>query len=107
MVVDYTLVSSGWSVNISLAKSEGESYVLVLIICRSSTSGLFRRWCLTGNRFLPYVGYITIAMVSISHALRQLPSRGAPLTVQNDFPQLKYALLGVVGLFLLLQKEHS
>ncbi|WWD21464.1 signal peptidase complex catalytic subunit SEC11 [Kwoniella shandongensis] len=36
--------------------------------------------------FLPYVGYVTIAM--------------------NDFPQLKYALLGVVGLFLLIQKEQ-
>ncbi|ORY30999.1 hypothetical protein BCR39DRAFT_527567 [Naematelia encephala] len=36
--------------------------------------------------FLPYVGYVTIAM--------------------NDFPQLKYALLGVVGLFLLVQKEQ-
>ncbi len=25
---------------------------------------------------------------------------------QNDFPQLKYALLGGVGLFLLIQKEQ-
>ena len=38
-------------------------------------------------RFLPYVGYVTIAM--------------------NDFPQLKYALLGSVGLFLLIQKDQS
>ncbi|ORX38834.1 signal peptidase complex catalytic subunit SEC11 [Kockovaella imperatae] len=37
--------------------------------------------------FLPYVGYVTIAM--------------------NDFPQLKYALLGSVGLFLLIQKDQS
>ncbi|KAL7419026.1 Signal peptidase complex catalytic subunit [Cryptotrichosporon argae] len=37
--------------------------------------------------FLPYVGYVTIAM--------------------NDFPQLKYAVLGAIGLFLLVQKEHS
>ncbi|RXK34809.1 signal peptidase I [Tremella mesenterica] len=37
--------------------------------------------------FLPYVGYVTIAL--------------------NDFPQLKYALLGGVGVFLLLQKEGS
>ncbi|WVF69976.1 signal peptidase I [Kwoniella sp. CBS 6097] len=35
--------------------------------------------------FLPYVGYVTIAM--------------------NDFPQLKYALLGGVGLFMLVQGE--
>lgn len=35
--------------------------------------------------FLPYVGYVTIAM--------------------NDFPQLKYALLGVLGLLALLQRE--
>ncbi|GMK57814.1 hypothetical protein CspeluHIS016_0406480 [Cutaneotrichosporon spelunceum] len=37
--------------------------------------------------FLPYVGYVTIAM--------------------NDFPQLKFALLGGVAIFLLLSKEHS
>ncbi|KAI9636440.1 putative signal peptidase [Dioszegia hungarica] len=37
--------------------------------------------------FLPYVGYVTIAM--------------------NDFPKLKYALLGAVGFFLLIQKEHE
>ncbi|KAF8639199.1 hypothetical protein AX17_001685 [Amanita inopinata Kibby_2008] len=35
--------------------------------------------------FLPYIGYITIAM--------------------NDFPQLKYALLGGLGLLALLQRE--
>ncbi|BEI86555.1 hypothetical protein CcaverHIS002_0608420 [Cutaneotrichosporon cavernicola] len=37
--------------------------------------------------FLPYVGYVTIAM--------------------NDFPQLKVALLGGVAIFLLLNKDHS
>ncbi|EIM87494.1 signal peptidase I [Stereum hirsutum FP-91666 SS1] len=35
--------------------------------------------------FLPYVGYVTIAM--------------------NDFPRLKYALFGVLGLMTLLQRE--
>ncbi|KAJ3716573.1 hypothetical protein EV361DRAFT_924585 [Lentinula raphanica] len=35
--------------------------------------------------FLPYVGYVTIAM--------------------NDFPQLKYALLGLLGLLALIQRE--
>ncbi|WWC86948.1 signal peptidase I [Kwoniella dendrophila CBS 6074] len=35
--------------------------------------------------FLPYIGYVTIAM--------------------NDFPQLKYALLGCVGLVMLIQQE--
>ncbi|KAF9514309.1 hypothetical protein BS47DRAFT_1372342 [Hydnum rufescens UP504] len=35
--------------------------------------------------FLPYVGYVTIAM--------------------NDFPQLKYALLGFLGLMALIQRE--
>lgn len=35
--------------------------------------------------FVPYIGYITIAM--------------------NDFPQLKYALLGGLGLLALLQRE--
>lgn len=28
-------------------------------------------------------------------------------TSQNDFPQLKYALLGTVGAFLLLNRDHS
>jgi len=35
--------------------------------------------------FLPYVGYVTIAM--------------------NDFPQLKYAILGALGLLALVQRE--
>ncbi|KAF8558593.1 hypothetical protein OG21DRAFT_1455141 [Imleria badia] len=35
--------------------------------------------------FLPYIGYVTIAM--------------------NDFPQLKYALLGGLGLLALIQRE--
>ncbi|GJE86338.1 signal peptidase I [Phanerochaete sordida] len=35
--------------------------------------------------FLPYIGYVTIAM--------------------NDFPQLKYALLGGLGLLALVQRE--
>ncbi|KAJ9117785.1 Signal peptidase complex catalytic subunit [Naganishia adeliensis] len=35
--------------------------------------------------FLPYVGYLTIAL--------------------NDFPQLKYALLGGLGLLMLVQRE--
>ncbi|OAX34473.1 hypothetical protein K503DRAFT_698666 [Rhizopogon vinicolor AM-OR11-026] len=35
--------------------------------------------------FLPYIGYVTIAM--------------------NDFPQLKYALLGGLGLIALVQRE--
>ncbi|KAG2051910.1 hypothetical protein BDR06DRAFT_973467 [Suillus hirtellus] len=37
------------------------------------------------NRFLPYIGYVTIAM--------------------NDFPQLKYALLGGLGLSAVIQQE--
>ncbi|KAF8323879.1 putative signal peptidase [Clavulina sp. PMI_390] len=36
--------------------------------------------------FMPYVGYVTIAM--------------------NDFPQLKYAVLGGLGLLALLQREQ-
>jgi len=39
----------------------------------------------TVRGFLPYVGYVTIAM--------------------NDFPQLKYALLGGMGLLALVQRE--
>ncbi|KAG6910041.1 Signal peptidase complex catalytic subunit [Tephrocybe rancida] len=37
------------------------------------------------KEFLPFVGYVTIAM--------------------NDFPQLKYALLGGLGLLALIQRE--
>jgi len=36
--------------------------------------------------FLPYIGYVTIAM--------------------NDFPQLKYAILGCLGLLALFQREQ-
>ncbi|KAG1856210.1 hypothetical protein C8R48DRAFT_300210 [Suillus tomentosus] len=36
--------------------------------------------------FLPYIGYVTIAM--------------------NDFPQLKYALLGGLGLLAVIQQEY-
>jgi signal peptidase len=54
-------------------------------------------------RFLPYVGYITIAMVSTpSH---HSSSQCAHLHRQNDFPQLKYALLGGLGLLALIQRE--
>jgi hypothetical protein len=56
------------------------------------------------NRFLPYVGYVTIAMVRYL-----MPTLHGPieLTIQNDFPKLKYGLLGAVGFFLLIQKEHE
>jgi signal peptidase len=54
-------------------------------------------------RFLPYVGYVTIAMVSSARLYWQ----AWQADIQNDFPQLKYALLGCVGLFLLVQKETS
>jgi signal peptidase len=52
--------------------------------------------------FLPYVGYVTIAMVC--------PQNGEDVQLltrlsQNDFPQLKYALLGTLGLFALIQRE--
>jgi signal peptidase I len=52
-------------------------------------------------RFLPYVGYVTIAMVRFAFILFE-----TILTfLQNDFPQLKYALLGIMGLFALVQRE--
>jgi signal peptidase len=52
-------------------------------------------------RFLPYVGYVTIAMVRFIFYLFEMI-----LTFQqNDFPQLKYALLGIMGLFALVQRE--
>jgi len=35
--------------------------------------------------YVPWIGYVTIAM--------------------NDFPQLKYALLGILGLMALVQRE--
>lgn len=53
-------------------------------------------------RFLPYVGYATIAMVRF----RMVISVITVLTyTQNDFPQLKYALLGGLGLMALIQRE--
>jgi len=53
--------------------------------------------------FLPYVGYVTIAMVNrlLVPSLRYLMT----LYPQNDFPQIKYALLGIMGLFALIQRE--
>jgi hypothetical protein len=36
-------------------------------------------------RFMPYIGMVTILM--------------------NDYPQLKYVFLGVLGLFVLIQRE--
>ena len=54
-------------------------------------------------RFLPYVGYVTIAMVSLVSSA--LPIMLMFSCVQNDFPQLKYALLGGLGLLALIQRE--
>lgn len=39
----------------------------------------------SSSRYMPYVGYVTIAL--------------------NDYPKLKYLLLGAMGLSLLFQKE--
>ena len=55
-------------------------------------------------RFLPYIGYVTIAMVSLQSPFT-LVSSLIGLAVQNDFPQLKYALLGGLGLLALIQRE--
>lgn len=62
--------------------------------------------------FLPYVGYVTIVMVSwVSQRIHRTHTQGSLLMfwclfLQNDFPQLKYALLGVLGFFLLVNKEQ-
>ena len=43
-------------------------------------------WCADdGCRFLPYVGQVTIIM--------------------NDYPYLKYALIGVLALFVIMSKD--
>ena len=54
------------------------------------------------SRFLPYIGYVTIAMVRHIFPARTLM---LILLAQNDFPQLKYALLGGLGLLALIQRE--
>jgi len=55
------------------------------------------------GRFLPYVGYVTIAMVSVS--LCWLALAFGLTHMQNDYPKLKYVLLGGLGLMALLQRE--
>ena len=54
-------------------------------------------------RFLPFVGYVTIAMVSLFNSAFLILLMLS--YVQNDFPQLKYALLGGLGLLALIQRE--
>jgi len=54
------------------------------------------------HRFLPYVGYVTIAMVCNGITFQR---KSHVHLSQNDFPQLKYALLGGLGLLALLQRE--
>ena len=49
--------------------------------CPSASIALNKLFC----RYMPYVGYVTIAL--------------------NDYPKLKYLLLGGLGLSLLLQRE--
>jgi signal peptidase len=56
-------------------------------------------------RFLPYVGYVTIAMVCILIISVLSALTAEILHAQNDFPQLKYALLGGMGLLALVQRE--
>ena len=63
---------------------------------RSPTLSTFRR-------FLPYVGYVTIAMVRFWTIFLTLNL--TEVSRQNDFPQLKYALLGGLGLLALIQRE--
>lgn len=60
--------------------------------------------------FLPYIGYVTIAMVrtlSLVPHLRGVSGQNlmGNCLLQNDFPQLKYALLGGLGLLALVQRE--
>lgn len=51
----------------------------------TDTNAFFNDDVVTRNRYMPYVGYVTIAL--------------------NDYPKLKYLLLGIMGLSLLFQKE--
>ncbi|KAG1856179.1 hypothetical protein C8R48DRAFT_718671 [Suillus tomentosus] len=59
------------------------SHLTILWRTASSTTG--ERIIGKVRGFLPYIGYVTIAM--------------------NDFPQLKYALLGGLGLLAVIQRE--
>lgn len=60
------------------------------------------------HRFLPYVGYVTIAMVHASHLhlgrrVHVLIFMTSPS--QNDIPQFRYALFGALGLMALFQSD--
>lgn len=63
-------------------------------------------YSLADRFFILYIGYVTLVM-----ALWCVGYMGAHLTgllmisLQNDFPQLKYALLSSLGLLALLQWE--
>jgi hypothetical protein len=81
-----------------LAQYEGESTSIDAFV-------KFTRVPVVVCRFLPYVGYVTIAMVCIL-LISVLSAPGTDnLHAQNDFPQLKYALLGGMGLLALIQRE--
>ena len=56
------------------------------------------------HRFLPYIGYVTIAMVRRAVCIFCRKVSQSRLS-QNDFPQLKYALLGGLCLLALIQRE--
>ena len=57
----------------------------------------------TLHSFLPFVGYVTIAMVRLGSIFSPRVSRDS--SWQNDFPQLKFVILGGLGLLALIQRE--
>lgn len=71
-----------------------QSQGVSLLLSHFSRSNAFKS-------FLPYIGYVTIAMVSAFVRLL----RNILTFLQNDFPQLKYALLCGLGLLALIQRE--
>lgn len=54
--------------------------------------------------YVPYVGYVTIMMVSSPSKFLETVLTLA-VTMQNDFPKLKYALLAILGGTILLHRE--
>lgn len=80
----YTTDLCGSNERISSAKFEGE-YIEIFYMLTVAHTHLYTRFC--PFRYAPYVGYVTIML--------------------NDYPKLKYLLLGALGLSLLLSKEEK
>jgi hypothetical protein len=48
---------------------------------------------------------LTCLVLSASHPCRLLPQVGMVTIMMNDYPQLKFALIGLLGLLVMTNKE--